>query len=266
MPSDIPTTNIAEAVQHSLGELGVSDPSAVAELFSQLDQQLNGEMAPANTDETVEALRVRWLGRKQGIVRSITDNWLAKAPPELKREVGQKLNALRQRAEELINTGGSATTAQPRLAAEKVTSKPSVVSQQSENALDITLPGNRRAIGARHPLRIVMDDVAEIFFSLGYSVEEGPDVESTYYNFEALNIPEDHPARDDQDTFYIMQRRCCVPTLLLFRCGPWSGSNHRSGSSFRARHIATMRPTPHTHPCFIRWKASRWIRTSASRT
>ncbi|MCH8268721.1 MAG: phenylalanine--tRNA ligase subunit alpha [Acidobacteria bacterium] len=67
----------------------------------------------------------------------------------------------------------------------------------------MTLPGNRRLAGVPHPLQQTMEEIAGIFFSLGYSVEEGPDIESSYYNFEALNIPEDHPARDDQDTFYI---------------------------------------------------------------
>ena len=76
----------------------------------------------------------------------------------------------------------------------------------AEKGLDITLPGNRRVIGAQHPIRRALDEITEIFYALGYSVEEGPDIESVYYNFEALNIPEDHPARDDQDTFYIDSR------------------------------------------------------------
>ena len=70
-------------------------------------------------------------------------------------------------------------------------------------ALDITLPGTHRPVGVRHPLRQVITDMVEIFTSLGYSVEDGPEIESTYFNFEALNIPEHHPSRDDQDTFYI---------------------------------------------------------------
>src|SRR3970282_2644956 len=69
--------------------------------------------------------------------------------------------------------------------------------------LNMPLPGRRRVVGVEHPIRRAIREISEIFLSLGYSVEEGPDIESAYYNFEALNIPEDHPARDDQDTFYI---------------------------------------------------------------
>ena len=72
-----------------------------------------------------------------------------------------------------------------------------------ESPVDVTLPGNRRPVGVRHILRQTLDEITRIFTSLGYSVEEGPEIESVYYNFEALNIPEDHPSRDDQDTFYI---------------------------------------------------------------
>ncbi len=204
--SDPRLADIAEAVRHSLGDLGIRETAALQDLFVQVQNQLSKDLtAIAPGDPAgVEALRVRWLGRKQGIIRSITDNWLAKAPSELKREIGQQLNALRQEAEDRISKIPPALKVP---AGEKIPVADQIagaeVHASGERALDITLPGNRRSSGSPHPLRIVMDDVAEIFFSLGYSVEEGPEIESVYYNFEALNIPEDHPARDDQDTFYI---------------------------------------------------------------
>ena len=185
----------------TLQQLGASEPAALEELFERLARALEQETAqlPASGGaEVLEALRVRWLGRKQGIVRAITYGWLNGAPPELKRIIGQKLNVLRTTAERLLTekrtpvvspeAGSSASVGGPR---------------ETIEGIDVTYPGWRRQTGARHPLRRALDAMIEIFQSMGYSIEEGPEIESTYYNFEALNIPEDHPSRDDQDTFYI---------------------------------------------------------------
>src|SRR5205814_2783256 len=76
-------------------------------------------------------------------------------------------------------------------------------SSLQREAVDITLPGNRRRIGHRHPLTIVRKEIEDIFISMGYTVEDGPEVESTFYNFDALNFPASHPARDPRDTFYV---------------------------------------------------------------
>ena len=201
-PSDLPTTSdIVEASERTLKELGVGDATGLQALFARLERRLSEDLARLEQGSQ-ESLRLRWLGRKQGIIRSVTDNWLRPAPAVLKREVGERLNALRNEAERCINLPASSLAApevkKPR--AEPAAAKPSPA---PAGAIDITLPGSRWEAGVRHPLRQVMDEITEIFFALGYSVEEGPDIESAYYNFEALNIPEDHPARDDQDTFYI---------------------------------------------------------------
>jgi len=223
--SDLPTPDITQATQQSLESLGVRDAATLGNLFDQLERQLQSDVATVSGSgdaEKLEALRVRWLGRKQGIVRGISDNWLRSAPADLKRQVGQFLNALRQKAEEQIagvarrpQLGGIAEpepqpwpqAPQRDMAAtqNRAALQPLDYGWYDEfpSGLDISLPGNRRAIGVRHPLRRVMDELIEIFFAIGYSVKEGPEIESTYYNFEALNIPEDHPSRDDQDTFYI---------------------------------------------------------------
>ncbi|OFW09870.1 MAG: phenylalanine--tRNA ligase subunit alpha [Acidobacteria bacterium RIFCSPLOWO2_02_FULL_59_13] len=219
--SDLSTRDITAAVRHNLDELGVRDAAVLGELFSRLERRLREDLLAMETHASafrrsptqlgippvidkgevataLENLRVRWLGRKQGIIRSITDNWLAPAPSELKREIGQRLNALRKEAEDRI----SQIFLGPAV---RVTDEIEITAEV-EQGLDITLPGNRRVIGAQHPIRRALDEITEIFYALGYSVEEGPDIESVYYNFEALNIPEDHPARDDQDTFYIDSR------------------------------------------------------------
>ena len=205
--------DITEAVRHSLDELGVRDAAALKDLFDRLEREFEGEIG-TGIDSGLpkaerEALRVRWLGRKQGIIRFITENWLAPAASELKREIGQRLNALRKEAEdkmERIPVALEAPASEKSEIAGPVTSAPTVqvsAISQAADALDVSLPGTRRYVGVPHILRRVMADITEIFFSLGYSVEEGPEIESVYYNFEALNIPEDHPSRDDQDTFYI---------------------------------------------------------------
>ena len=206
--SDLPTSDITEAVQHTLEELGIRDASGLEGLFSRLEQRLRDDVAQIasggrGTDD-VEQLRVRWLGRKQGIVRSITENWLRSAPADLKAVVGKRLNALREEAEQQVKVPArvDVTVTLTGLPLSISVGTPEV-STTVEVSTDITLPGNRRVVGVQHPIRRVIQEITEIFFSLGYSVEEGPDIESTYYNFEALNIPEDHPARDDQDTFYI---------------------------------------------------------------
>src|SRR5699024_8441979 len=75
--------------------------------------------------------------------------------------------------------------------------------QLETETLDVTLPGVRSTLGAKHPISIVLDEIKEIFIGMGFEIVEGPEVEYDYYNFEALNIPKNHPARDTQDTFYI---------------------------------------------------------------
>ncbi len=207
--SELPTPDITEAVERSLKELGVQDAAGLKELFGRLARRLSEDIAqlgePGSAEQgSRENLRLRWLGRKQGIVRSVTDHWLRPAPAEFKREVGERLNALRQEAERQINLPSAASSSvTPEANKAKAEPRGAGASPARAEAMEITLPGNRRPVGVPHPLQQTMEEIAEIFFSLGYSVEEGPDIESSYYNFEALNIPEDHPARDDQDTFYI---------------------------------------------------------------
>jgi phenylalanyl-tRNA synthetase alpha chain len=140
---------------------------------------------------SVEILRVRWLGRENGIVnKQITDLWLKTAPKQSKREVGQIVNNLKGYVEERFASGDVLKPA----AQEFVTAL---------QRIDITLPGIRRPIGAEHPVIKTQNEIVSVFQKLGYSVAEGPVVETDYYNFEALNFPPNHPARDTQDTLFI---------------------------------------------------------------
>jgi len=135
-----------------------------------------------------EAFRLDWLGRKQGRLKAISEAWLKAAPPEAKRLIGQRFNALKEQVEAIL-TGAAAA--------------PAPKSTQTHGGLDLTLPGIAHPIGAEHPLIKTMAEIVAVFEKLGYSVALGPEVESDFYNFESLNFPPNHPARDTQDTLVI---------------------------------------------------------------
>jgi phenylalanyl-tRNA synthetase alpha chain len=152
---------------------------------------LESEAAAVGGENEWKAFRDRWLARKDGITTQINDLWLKPAPKEAKREAGQRVNELKNKVEAgvaatLQRLQGGASSA--RLAAERI---------------DITLPGIRRPLGVEHPVIRTMNEIVGVFRNLGYSVSEGPEIETDYYNFEALNFPPNHPARDMQDTLFL---------------------------------------------------------------
>src|SRR3984957_17375741 len=149
------------------------------------------EAAAVRNDAELRAFRDRWLGRKNGVLTQINDLWLKGAPKDAKRDVGQRVNELKAKVEQAVDAAlnrQQSGTSSEKLATERV---------------DITLPGIRRPIGAEHPVIKTMNEIVGVFRNLGYSVEEGPEIETDYYNFEALNFPPNHPARDTQDTLFI---------------------------------------------------------------
>lgn len=139
----------------------------------------------------LQQLRIKYLGKK-GLVTSKLKA-LSTISPELRPAYGKAVNEVKVYIEEGIN----------RIEAllKKEEHKKRIVSE----AVDITLPGKFTPFGREHPINKVLYEITRIFVSMGFEVEEGPDVELDYYNFEALNIPKDHPARDMQDTFYISE-------------------------------------------------------------
>ncbi|HRC84499.1 MAG TPA: phenylalanine--tRNA ligase subunit alpha [Thermoanaerobaculia bacterium] len=147
--------------------------------------------AAAVTDRAAwEALRVAWTGRKQGLLRSL-ETEIKNVPPEERRSFGAGVNTLKLRVEERLAELDQ-QLAQAEIAAARAASR-----------LDVTLPGKGLGLGSLHPVTLVAQEIEEIFKSLGYSVAEGPEVEDDYHNFEALNFPQDHPARDTQDTLFL---------------------------------------------------------------
>ena len=132
-------------------------------------------------------MRNRWLGRRSGLLAAANENWLKAAPRELKPTVGRLQNALRRHAGKALKAAAKAAKAPKRRSA----------------AVDRTLPGPVRHMGAVHPIRRALEDVLRIFRPLGYTVAEGPEIETFFYNFEALNFPPDHPAVDEMDTLFL---------------------------------------------------------------
>ena len=141
-----------------------------------------------------EAFRNRWQARKNGILTQVNDLWLKAAPREAKADVGKRVNEVRARIETIV-----ADTEQVAV----VLRGQSSVNALAQSRVDITLPGIRRSLGAEHPVIKTMNEIVGVFRNLGYSVEIGPEIETDYYNFEALNFPPNHPARDTQDTLFI---------------------------------------------------------------
>jgi phenylalanyl-tRNA synthetase alpha chain len=173
----------------TLTALGVTQPEEVAPLFAKVRAQFDEDASKDFIEILWKEWRDAWLGRKSGVLSKITANWLKPASSDLKRVVGASLNKLRSHVESKIE--------ERRLALEY-----SDAALDSER-VDLSLPGVIRPVGSRHLIRQVFQEIEDIFFSIGFSVAEGPEIETPYYNFEALNIPEFHPVRDDMDTFYI---------------------------------------------------------------
>jgi phenylalanyl-tRNA synthetase alpha chain len=138
----------------------------------------------------LQALRDRFLGRKSGAVSGLLKS-LGQLGEADRRELGQELNALKLEIETRL------AEAQARL--EQRLRQDALVRER----LDTSLPGRRHYVGRRHPLTVVRQELEDIFVAMGYEVYDGPEVEDDYHNFEALNMPPDHPARDMQDTFYL---------------------------------------------------------------
>ena len=156
----------------------------------------------AGSPDSVEAFRLHWLGRKQGRLKAISDAWLKAAPVEAKKLLGQRFNKLKAKVEASLEDASTASHA----------------SALDAEAIDITLPGRARRLGAEHPLIKTMNEIIAIFQRMGYSVGVGPEVETDYYNFESLNFPPNHPARDTQDTLVIAaQDRKPLRDRLLMR-------------------------------------------------
>jgi phenylalanyl-tRNA synthetase alpha chain len=177
------------------------------------------EIADAESDDGLEAIRLKYLGRKGSL--SALLRGLGQLPPEERPAMGALAN-------EIDAVVRAALTERQQAFREA-----ELVHALAKERIDVTMPGRARPRGHVHPLRAMEDEIVDIFVDMGFQVVEGPEIEDDFHNFEALNIPADHPARDMHDTFYV-----AGPDDVLLRT-----------------HTATI-PTPPTRPCSSRSKAS----------
>ena len=159
------------------------------EKLAKIKEEALKQIESSDALEKLNEVRVNFLGKKgelTTVLKSMKD-----VAPEERPKVGQMVNEIRDEIERVLDQAKTQMEAKAREAAMK------------REVIDVTLPAKRNLVGHRHPNRIVLDEVERIFIGMGYEVVEGPEVEYDYYNFEALNIPADHPAKDEQDTFYV---------------------------------------------------------------
>lgn len=151
------------------------------------EDELRGIRLPAE----LESLRVKYLGKKGALTAILKQ--MGKLSPEERPVIGGVANEVRAFIEEHI----SEKAAQLK--------NLELANRMKSEKIDVTMPGEHRTLGRKHPLTIVLDEIKDIFVGMGFSIAQGPEVELDYYNFEALNIPKNHPARDTQDTFYVSE-------------------------------------------------------------
>jgi phenylalanyl-tRNA synthetase alpha chain len=173
--------------------------SALDRAFAALEAQVQADAGSLDA----ESFRLKWLGRKQGLLNEVSDRWLKAAPVQAKKAVGQRFKVLKELVESLAERASAGGPTDAALKAD---------------AIDITLPGSRRLAGAEHPITRTMNEIVAVFTALGYSVGVGPEVETDFYNFECMNFPPGHPARDTQDTLVVAnQERKPLRDRLLLR-------------------------------------------------
>ncbi|AEF94064.1 Phenylalanyl-tRNA synthetase alpha chain [Desulfotomaculum nigrificans CO-1-SRB] len=155
----------------------------------QLAEEALNALKGANTPDELNVIRVKYLGKKGEVTQVLRG--MGALPAEERPRIGQIANEVRQQIEAALEARNQAVKEAQK------------AKQLAAETLDITLPGYRFDLGKLHPLTKVLQEMESIFMGLGFSIAEGPEIELDYYNFEALNLPKDHPARDMQDTFFI---------------------------------------------------------------
>ena len=155
----------------------------------EIRERVLGELAKAESSAALEQIRVGVLGKKGELTALLRG--MGKLPPEERPKAGQRVNEVRSELEGALEAKGEEIKAREKAA------------RLEAEAVDVTLPGPARGAGSLHPMNIALERMIDIFVGMGYEVVEGPEVEYDHYNFELLNLPKNHPARDAQDTFYI---------------------------------------------------------------
>lgn len=161
------------------------------EILDDLYKKAKNEINEAKSLENLEDIRIKYLGKKGEITKVLRG--MGSLTPQERPIIGEIANKTRENIEELLKNK------------KNIMNELEKQKRIKSEFLDITIPGEKSDYGHKHPMSIVLDEIKDIFLGLGFSIAEGPEVEKVYYNFEALNTPKDHPARDLQDTFYITE-------------------------------------------------------------
>ena len=192
-----------------------------------LEAEINA--AELNSPSVIDQFRINFLGRK-GSLADLFDQ-LKSVPAEERRAIGQQLNALKQAAQKRLDEAVEAVEA-------------TTANQPADAGYDYTLPPVPHALGTRHPLSLVREEMLRIFGRIGFSVAEGPEIEDDWHNFTALNFPENHPARDMQDTFFIMgesvNERMSEGDAPADASGPNHSSTHSPTHSLLRTHTSNV--------------------------
>lgn len=157
------------------------------EEISEIKTNFTNDSKSVNSIDGLENLRIKYLGRK-GLI-SAAFGLMSQVSKEDKPRFGQELNKLKNFAQDTFDELKNSLTAE----------------RVKKSSIDLTLPGRKNFIGRKHPLMVIADEIKAIFVSLGFVIQDGPEIETDFYNFEALNLPKTHPARDMQDTLYITE-------------------------------------------------------------
>jgi phenylalanyl-tRNA synthetase alpha chain len=155
----------------------------------QLKEQALSELAGAKSPDELKSLRVKYLGKKGPMTEILRG--MGKLPAEERPKIGKIVNVIKNELETAMN------------AKNQELEQAAVAAKIAQEKIDITLPGRKAPAGHLHPITLTLREIKKIFMRMGFDVMEGPEIENDYFNFEALNLPKDHPARDMQDTFYI---------------------------------------------------------------
>ena len=165
----------------------------------------------ANSTSSLDEVRVKYLGKKGELTTILRS--MGGLSKEERPIVGKLVNEIKAELEAKIEEVAKAIKEKEREA------------KLASEVIDISLPGRKKVIGKRHPLELTLKSMEDIFISMGFTVEEGPEVELDYYNFEALNIPKNHPARSEQDTFYINDDIVLEHKHLQYKLELWKIKN-----------------------------------------
>ncbi len=216
--------------------------------LKKLETQVREEVDRAASITDLEALQIRFLGRKGELTQCLRE--VSTVPPEERPLVGQEANRLKGILEGLFKQKKEAFSGKGKTVPSR---------------FDWSLPGRKIFQGRQHPITQTMDKICDIFSRMNFETVEGPEVELDYYNFEALNMPADHPAETCRIPSIFQIPFCSEPKPHLYKSGLWKKMPLPCRSSLRERSFAVIRISP-IYLCFIRWRGSWSGKISVSGT